>query len=83
MALLDEPSRVEVWRDIMRDAAVGTFGSLTKAELRAAVDAVDAWADANAAAYNSAIPQPARGVLTAKQKALLLMYVAAKRHNIL
>lgn len=39
--------------------------SITKPELRAAV--------------NAAIPQPARGALTASQKALLLAYVCLRR----
>jgi len=48
--------------------------------LRAAVDAVDTFLETNASAINSAIPQPARGVLTTKQKALLLMYVIGRRY---
>lgn len=52
---------------------------ITKADLKAAVDAADAWVDANATSYNTAIPQPARGVLTADQKAWLLDYVVRKR----
>lgn len=51
-----------------------------KAEVRAAVDALDAFLDANAAAINTAIPQPARGTLTTPQKARLLMYVIRRRY---
>ena len=65
----------------MRDR-LGTLAPLAKADLRAAVDAVDDFLDANAATINAAIPQPARGALTTKQKALLLMYVVAKRYNV-
>lgn len=53
--------------------------SITKPELRAAINAADDWADANAGAYNSAIPQPARSALTSDQKALVLAYVALRR----
>jgi hypothetical protein len=52
---------------------------VTKADLRAAVDAVDAWCETNAASLNTAIPQPARTQLTTKQKAWLLLHVVRKR----
>lgn len=54
------------------------FG-LRKPDLDAAISAVDAWVEANAASYNAALPQPARGVLTAAQKAELLLLVVKKR----
>jgi len=54
-------------------------GSLTKADLRAAIDALDSFLDANATAINNAIPQPARSILTTGQKARLLAYIALKR----
>lgn len=56
---------------------------VTKAELRAALDATDAWIDANATAFNSALPQPARGAMTSTQKTLLFVYVAMRRQGIL
>lgn len=55
------------------------FASLTKADLLAAVGAVDDWCEANSAAFNTAIPQPARGALTASQKAILLAIVVMRR----
>ena len=58
----------------------GDVIAVKKADLRAAIDALDAFMDANAATLNAAIPQPARGALTAGQKALLLSYVLAKRY---
>lgn len=80
MTLLVDGERVGIWADYMRNPA-GAL-SLTKAELRAAVDAVDLWVDNNAAAFNTAIPQPARGALTAKQKAKLLMMVVEHRFEV-
>lgn len=50
----------------------------TKDDLRAAVAAVDAWATANAASYNAALPAPFSGA-TAAQKAALLAYVITRR----
>src|SRR6185436_13164152 len=78
MAVLSDPDRVALWAKLMQDASASrTPLPLLKAELRAAVDAADAWADANAAAYNTA-----RTALTTKQKALLLMYVIERRWEV-
>lgn len=77
MAVLADADRVAVWAQWMRLNAEDC--SITKADVRAAVDALDSFLDSNAAAINSAIPQPARGALTAGQKARLLAYVALKR----
>jgi hypothetical protein len=57
--------------------------SITKAELRAVINATDQWIDDNAAAYNLAIPQPARGSLSATQKTLVFVYVAMRRRGLL
>lgn len=81
MAVLSDNDRFACWRELMQKS--GLLGALTKAELRAAVNAIDDWVDANAAAFNTAIPQPARAVLTSKQKALILMLVTDKRFGVL
>lgn len=54
--------------------------AINRNDLRAAINAADDWADANAVSFNQALPQPARGSLTAAQKAMLLMIVIARRH---
>lgn len=71
-------------RDLFRQFATiyddpSTPATLTKADLIAAVGGVDDYLEANAAAMNSAIPQPARGALTTSQKARLLAAVALAR----
>jgi hypothetical protein len=53
--------------------------AVIKADLAAAVAAVDQWASDNAASLNAAIPQPARANLTASQKARILRYVIKQR----
>lgn len=58
------------------------FGGITKADIQAAINAADAWADANSASFNSAIPQPARAALTARQKARILNYVLRRRYEV-
>lgn len=86
MALLADVDRVRVWAQAMRENALtGGWGALTKADLRAAVDATDAWIDsaqgaaAPASGYNSALPLPFRTVATTQQKTLLFCWVAMRR----
>lgn len=79
MANLTSDKRAECNAQAMREN-LATL-SITKAELRAAIDAIDQWVSDNAASFNSAIPQPARGALSAAQKAFLLQIVVAKRYS--
>lgn len=81
MAVLSDADRAALWAQWMRENDI-PLGVLTKAELRAAFNAADDWAEANSASYNAALPQPARGVLTAKQKAAVLMLVIARRWEV-
>lgn len=84
MAVLDSTARAAIWAEFMREESSdrNSITGLTKAELRAAFDAVDDWVEANSAAFNSAIPQPARGALTTRQKAKLLAAVLVKRYGV-
>lgn len=82
MANLGDAERGGVRDRMMSDPEIAAemFGNMTKADLRAAVDALDAYLEANKAAINSAIPQPARGQMTTKQKARLLVLVVERRY---
>lgn len=81
MAILSDLDRVLLWSDFMRDrSAVRDPLPLLKADIRAAVDALDNFLNTNATAINTAIPLPARTTLTTPQKALLLQYVVARRY---
>lgn len=81
MANLTAAQRAELWATYMQDISEAREScAITKAQLRAAVDALDAWLDANASTINAAIPQPARGSLTTPQKARLLTYVIRQRY---
>ena len=80
MALLADADRAAVNADFQRTEA-GAFGALLKADLRAAVNAIDQWAHDNAVAFNAAIPQPARAQLTATQKARLFAAILLKRYQ--
>jgi hypothetical protein len=84
MAVLNEASRVEVWADLMRQLSNdGDAIGINKADLRAAVDALDDFMDNNEGAVDSALPQPARSTLAVQQKALLLSYVVLKRYKVI
>lgn len=81
MAVLTDPDRIDVWADWMREiSAAHEPCSITKPELRAAVNALDQWLSDNAASANAAIPLPARTSLTTAQKARLMMLVIRKRY---
>jgi len=82
MAILVDADRAGVWAELMRMRDFGDSGVL-KAELRAAVDAVDAWVEASQAAFNAALPLPARSALTARQKAKVLMDVVSRRFGVI
>ncbi len=69
----------------VREAAVAMardepgLGNLTKQDLMAAVAAADDWLTTNAAAFNTALPQPFRGAATTAEKAALLVFVTKRR----
>lgn len=81
MAVLSDEERRRTTAQWMRANLEAV--SITKADLRAAVNATDQWIDDNASAYNLALPQPARGALSATQKTLLFVYVAMRRRGLL
>lgn len=80
MAVLGAPARAGIARKIQRAwSDLRESCAFTKAQLAAAVDAADTWADSNDAAYNTALPVAFRNGATAAQKSLLLMFVVARR----
>ena len=82
MATMQEADRSLAYQDYMAQvcSARESIGTLTKAEIRAALNALDQWFSDNAATINAAIPQPARGQLTTDQKARLAMLVIRNRY---
>jgi len=83
MAVLPDSDRVLVFAYIMRNLSDRRDAcSITKADLKAAVDAADSWADSNSSSYNLALPQPARSALTSKQKAEILSFVIRRRYEV-
>ena len=83
MAELDEAARTDVWAELMRKYSQdGDTIGINKADLRAAVNALDTWMNDNASALNQALPEAARTTLTAQQKAIMLSYVVFKRYQV-
>lgn len=80
MTILIDSDRAALSAEIQRGA--NCPGGLTKAQLRAVVNAMDDWWETVALAGNAAIPQPQRGILTTKQKAALFMLVLRRRYEV-
>lgn len=80
MAVLSDADRLAGAGDFMHDETT-QFGALLKADIRAAFNALDVFFDTNAAAINTAIPLPARTILTTAQKSRLVRYVIQKRYG--
>lgn len=83
MAALITADRIAVGASFQSDASRANepLGAIVKADVQAAVAAIDDWVVANAAAFNTAIPVAARSALSTGQKARLLMYVVRKRYE--
>jgi hypothetical protein len=84
MANLPDADRLRIWRGLMRywSGLQETVAGFVKADLKATVDAADAWVDSNAASYNAALPNPFRSNATQSQKSLLLVAVVLMRFNL-
>jgi len=81
MAALSDEDRAELSAEYNREISNERVPcGITKADIRAAVNALDTFLNDNAAAINSAIPQPARGTLTTAEKARLLKLVITRRY---
>lgn len=83
MAILTNPVRLSLRADFAKQLSDRreSFG-LSKAQLDAAIAAVDQWVEDNAASFNTALPPAARTGLTAQQKTELLYRVALARFGV-
>lgn len=79
---LTAQQRLDLAAEIMRElSASRTPCPIAKADLKAAINAIDDWCDTNAASFNTAIPLPARTALSSGEKARLLARVATRRYS--
>lgn len=72
---LDANQIQRAWHSFVEQAFGTGPVNFTKADLKAAVQAVDSWATANATSYNNALPEPFKSQATVNQKAALLALV--------
>lgn len=79
MPALTDADRRLVVEEILSKNREAEPDSLTFEDLLATIVATDEWIVANANAFNLALPQPARGVLTGRQKAWLFSLVLRRR----
>lgn len=78
MAALTEQDRVAVWTEFM-SRNKDSWGAVEKLDIRAAVDDLDTWFNANKASALAAITEPSKSELTGSQIALLSNIIIAKR----
>ena len=86
MAVLPDDERKQIWSAFMSklgDRQEANGFTMTKQQLRDAVNDIDEWINDNQASFNSALPEPAKSQLTAKHKVELFMWVAKRRWEIL
>lgn len=80
MAALSASERTAASKEFMENLSLRHEDcAVTKADLQAAIVAMDQWLDDNKASANSALPTAARNNLTAAQKAEILIYVVGRR----
>lgn len=79
MAVLTAEAREEILTEWMRFNQ-DTCATI-KPDLRATIAALDDWINANAAAVNATIPQPARAQLSQSQKSSIYTNILAKRYQ--
>jgi hypothetical protein len=84
MAVLSAAERIGISQQYLADRSRlrDVLSGVLKADIVAAVNAADQWAEDNKASYNSALPLPARTALTAAQKAAILVYVITRRYEL-
>ena len=80
MAVLSDEDRFAVWKEYMQIFPALEECGITKADVRAMINAQDTWLNDNAASANQAIPQPARSGLSNAQKARAMTLVIHKRY---
>jgi hypothetical protein len=81
VAALSDADRALLAAEMQRNADCP--GGVSKAQLRAVVNAIDDWWDATGSVDgNAAIPQPQRGVMTTKQKARVFMEYLRRRYEV-
>jgi hypothetical protein len=84
MAVLTDQQRIDATVSLCRFLFVKSkdVANVDTIALRDAINAADDWTDANAAAYNNALPTTFKNAANTKQKAMLLCIVLLWRSGI-
>lgn len=72
MTILDSEVRI-IFQKIMNQYP--TIANFTKTDMKDAINAVDAWIDANAVSFNNVLPTLIKNNLTTQQKYRLLKFI--------
>ena len=78
MAALTDQDREDVWEEFMRRNP-DAWGAVEKADLRTAVNNLDAWVDSNKASALASLDEPAASELSGVQVALVFTLIVDKR----
>jgi hypothetical protein len=84
MAVLQDADRIQVGGTFQSDvsnARVQFPAGVVKADIQAAIAAIDSWIDSNSASFNAAIPQPVRGAFSSAMKSQMFVAVLKKRYE--
>lgn len=79
MPIMPDDQRKIIVEEILSKNRASEIDSLTFEEMLAFVGAIDDWVVANQSDFNASLPQPARGALTARQKAWAFNLVVRRR----
>lgn len=79
MAVMTSPQRAVCAGKFQQSYTNGENIAVVKADVRAALDAVDQWVSDNQASFNTALPTAFKNNATAAQKARLLQFVVDER----
>jgi hypothetical protein len=82
---LTEQQRQDGTRELVRRMFVelNATANFSHDQLKAAFDAADDWADANATSYNNSLPVPFRTTASQSQKGFLLAILCLKRAGLI
>jgi hypothetical protein len=80
MAKLTTEQIAQIRSELAQESSAGRESlELLKPDDHAAIAAIDQWIDDNRAAFNAAIPEPARSALTGRQKLRRFLAIVAVR----
>jgi len=83
MAVLPDVDRISIRQQIAQLLSNSREEiSVSKPDLKAAVNSIDQYLEDNAVAINNALPAAAKSNLTKQQKAMLMAYVTLKRYEV-